>query len=215
MENVKMIQFNPHRSESFLDELVECYRIVFGESPWYEWKKCSVCNQKWGIDEVYNHEHCGGDIIDFWPKDVVKNDLFSEITLETACRLVIDQSNGNFSVAGFCWAYPIDIDCLEHKLKLPGVSDLLRNKFGVERVGYLDEIGLIKRIRGKHIAKALYSVVMRDIFNKNIKIGVMRTKTIPPTIAFHWFVKDGYQIIAKYNDFDGRVILAKELNYDK
>jgi len=211
---VRLVRFNPHHDQKFLDELAECYRTVFGEHPWSEWKKCPVCAKKWGIEEMeelcsVGHSHCGSSVVDFWPTEHVKEDLFSEITPEASCWLAIEQMNG---VIGFCWAYPIHANHLEEKLELSGISNLLKDEFGSEKVGYLDEVGLVQRMRGKRIAKKLYRAVIRDIIDGGIGVNVMRTKTNPPTVAFHWFIKDGYQVVAEYNDPDGRVILAKKLS---
>lgn len=217
MEGVFFIRFNPHceeESNKYLDQLVECYRIVFGEEPWNEWLKCPVCEKKWGVSENGNGiprglRHCGSSLVDFWPSDQVKNDLLHEITQEASCWLAMTREDKKERVVGFCWAYPISVHDLEAKLSLDGVASSIINSHSVQKVNYLDDIGLLREFRGKKLAKAMYHYAMADISQNGHNVCVLRTKTNPPTVAYHWFLKDGFGIVGQYYDEDGRVVLAK------
>lgn len=212
-KKIRYIRFNPHHNTELLPQLIECYREVFGEEPWNEWKQCKICKTKWGVNEKIilqkmNFTHCGQPIVDFWSREIVQKDLFHEITPDASCWLALN----NKTVIGFCWGYPIDLENLESKLGIKGISIELRNQFGyVDHVAYQDELGVLKQYRGIGIAKKMFIHRLKDFRRQRLNIGVIRTKTNPPSVTYLWFLKLGYKVISKYNDADGRVILARSL----
>jgi hypothetical protein len=198
-----------------LEGLIDCYREVFGAEPWNEWKKCPICETKWGITEAGppGYIHCGIPIVDFWPRDQVREDIYHEINPESSCWLAIED-NGSLSqnkVIGFCWGYPIRIDELEKKLLLPGLKKSVIRKFGkIEgKIAYQDELGLISSYRGRKVAKKMFTLRLRDFLDQGLPIGIVRTKSNPPTVTYLWFLRIGYEVVAEYNDLDGRVVLAR------
>jgi len=218
MKTIEFVRFNPHLDTSLLEELVDCYREVFGEEPWNEWKKCSICGIKWGIGEretlaVLNSEHCGVPVVDFWPRDVVKKDIFHEINPDASCWLTveIDSNVPKKKVVGFCWGYPVGLEELEKKLSLPGLRKSVIRKFGNMdgKIAYQDELGLIGSYRGRKIAKKMFALRLKDFLSQNLEVGLIRTKTNPPTVTYLWFIRIGYEVVAEYNDSDGRVVLAR------
>ena len=216
MKKTEFVRFDPRQDGHLIDKLIHCYRLVFGERPWSEWKKCSICGKKWGLEDLnelhaVHNLHCGREVEDFWPEVTVREDLFFEIKPESSCWLATQEKQSTVDVVGFCWGYPILAEQLEIKLVLPGIAEKLKDRFGVDRFAYLDEIGLIKDMREKQIAKKLNDKVISDILAQGVSFFTVRTKTNPPTVAYHWLVKYGYEVVAHYNDSDGRVILAKEL----
>ena len=195
---------NPAR----LQELVACYRAVFGGAPWSEWKKCAVCGSKWGVEEDIPETHCGQMPEEFWPSATVESDIRHEVTEQASCWVATTGSD----VVGFCWGYPIAVSNLEQKLVLPGFAEALRAKKGnVSHVAYQDELGVRPEFRGCGIAKAMYTARHADFLSRGLTVGVVRTKRTPPTVTYSWFLKIGYGLVSEYNDSDDRVILARDI----
>ena len=213
---VRYVKFDPltKSGEILMPGLIQCYRTVFGDEPWNEWKKCLVCGSKWGLLEVdklksLNCKHCGETLVDFWPSSVVRNSIYEEITSEASCWLAVVS---DAEVVGFCWGYPVAPAELEKKLKLPGVKDGIESNFGkIDLVAYQDEIGVIKEYRNKNIAKAMFKKRLEDFLGAGVSVGIVRTMSSPPSAAFSWYEKLGYKVISEYNDEDRRVILARSL----
>ena len=212
MKNITYLRFNPVKNSDLLPKLVECYRIVFGEAPWNEWKKCGICGAKFGISETNagdtNSTHCNQSMQDFWPVDSVSRDIQKQINGLSSCWIALDDS----SVVGFCWGYPMDPKELERELGFEGVSNQITKHFGhVERVAYQDELGVINEYRKHEVAKAMFASRLSDFISNGLEVGVVRTKTKPPSVTFKWFSRIGYKVIAEYNDSDGRVVMARTL----
>ena len=207
-------RFNPHVDVHFLSGVVACYQNIFAEQPWNEWKKCVVCNKKWGSDDSeeiisLNSIHCDQSLVDFWPEEIVVIDLLKEINQEASSWIVLDQEK----VVGFCWGYPISPEDLEIKLELPGLANNIKTySEDCDKVAYQDELGLLSEYRNKGIAKNLVKARLNDFRDQSLNVGVLRTKTNPPTVTYLWYQKLGYQVIAEYNDDDQRVILANSFD---
>jgi len=209
---VTMIRFNPHEDAHLLDALIQCYRDVFGDPPWNEWKKCPKCELKWSKKEAQELEstrHCGAEIVDFWPYEQVREDIFHEITPESSCWLAMDDEK----VVGFCWGYPIKVSDLEEKLGI-SFSAQMHEMFGKhDIVAYQDDIGILTEYRGLKLAKELIKLRFEDFKNQGLAIGVFRTMTSPPSVTYLWYSqKLDYKVVAKYKDTDGRVIMARTLH---
>lgn len=221
MKTIEFVRFNPHSDTSLLEELIDCYREVFGEEPWNEWKKCSICGAKWGMTQemiltALGNIHCGTQVVDFWSRSIVKEDIFHEINPEASCWLTVENNDDSSlkRVVGFCWGYPANIEELEKKLALPGLKRAVIERFGKidGKIAYQDELGLVNSYRGKKIAKKMFALRLQDFVAQNLRIGLVRTKTNPPTVTYLWFTRIGYEVVAEYNDSDGRVVLAR--SYD-
>lgn len=209
---IKFQKFHPDYDNHLLEGLVNCYRSVFADEPWNEWKKCTLCGQKWGISESeklkwMDFRCCGKELIDFWPKEKVKEDIQHEISSDSFCLLALDDEN----VIGFCWGYLIHPMDLEEKTELSRLSSIIISKFGDESVGYQDEIGVLPSYRDLRIGKFLHRERLNYFRGHDAETAVTRTKSNPPTVTFHWYQRIGYKIIAEYHDIDGRVILAARL----
>lgn len=205
-----LIKITPANRDQWLDPLISCYRDVFAGPPWDEWLFCPTCRQKWGIEQKVKVEnlgygHCGKNMEEFWPKTVVENDLRHEITKESSCWLVVDEDQ----VVGFCWGYPITTDSLEKKLVLPGLSKKLRQYYpGIDLVAYQDDLGVRSEYRHRGLAKMMFLSRLEDFRAQGLTVGVVRTKTNPPSVTNLWFSRLGYETVAQYHDADGRVVLA-------
>ena len=152
--------------------------------------------------------HCGGSLEDFWPSNVVSKDICDEVVADASCWLALDGSR----VVGFCWGYPITPECLEEKVGLPGLSNKIKDRFGnIELVGYQDEIGVIKEYRKHNIGKQMFLLRCSDFMQLGISLGVARTMSNPPSIAYLWLNKLGYETIAEYNDKDRREVLVRTI----
>jgi len=214
-EEIIIQRFSPHNSSSVrhFEQLIKCYKDVFGGEPWNEWKKCQVCGLKWGFGQEeelrqMDFMHCRQAVSDFWTEQEVRGDILKEVAQDASCWLAVSDGNRD-QVVGFCWGYPIDAEALESKITLSGLTAAIRKEFGiVPKISYHDEIGVAQNFRGRKIGKIMFSRFVSDMRAQNLDIGVVRTKTNPPTVAFSWFTRLGFKIIAKYNDADQRVILA-------
>lgn len=207
------VRFNPHIDMTLIGQLVKCYQEVFAETPWNEWKKCSVCGHKWGISHIaelqyLEFRHCGAHVVDFWPEDVVQADLFHEITPEASCWLALNGEN----VIGFCWGYPITTEALELKLDFPGLAERIHEFVPARMVAYQDDLGVTKEWRGCGIARELFRLRLQDYLERGFQLGVIRTKMNPPSVTYTWFKRLGYHEIAHYADADQRVILVRSLH---
>lgn len=213
MKDISFVRYSPHTSESHITaQVVECYRQVFADGPWHEWKQCPVCKKYWGIKDREHLEksefsHCEVPLVDFWPTEQVTNDLFHEITKEASCWLALNESR----VIGFCWGYPISLGCLEKKLGLT-LGSMLTSHDRQSRIAYQDEVGVLSEFRGQKIAKSMVKHRLLDFLEQDLKVGVVRTREYPePSETFLWYWNLGYETVAQYPDGDGRVILARNL----
>lgn len=201
-------RFTPTAHAELLPQLIHCYQDVFSTIPWSEWKTCKCCHRKWGLEqwrEIPNLRcpQCCNELDDFWPTAVVEEDIRKELTMpEATCWLALDGS----TVIGFCWGYSLTPSELDAKLGIPcGITE--------ERVAYQDEIGVSMPYRGRHIASQLFNFRLKDFLAADLRTGVVRTKTNPPSVTNLWFERLGYSIIAHYNDADGRVVMACDLHH--
>lgn len=212
---VEYKRFNPSDNKGLLPELIRCYRQVFSEEPWNEWKRCQVCDVKWGLAERHiiralGFKHCGVRVVDFWPVKTVRENIRNDIPANASCWLaLVDQR-----IIGFCWGNPITPEDFENKVgsRGQGIALRLREQFGnIAYIAYQNEIGVLKEWRGRKIAKELFIRRLRDFHRAGLAVGVVRTKTNPPTITYIWYKKLGYAVIAELHDQDGRVVLARSL----
>jgi len=196
-------------------DLVTCYRTVFADEPWNEWKKCESCSAKWGITQTGNIvddkcPNCGERVVDFWPEEVVLHDVQNEICDKkiSACQVAIV----NDQIVGFCWMYVISADNLEDKIKLSGISHTIQSRFCTDDVCYLDEIGVLREYRGRKIAKRLFAHCVQSLFKDNsVKFITTRTMINPPTILYKWFSHIEYELIGRYEDGSGRGVLCNSV----
>lgn len=214
---IKYVRFSLRRDYRFKDSLIACYQQVFAEEPWDEWKKCQLCETKWGLGEKeklekLNFYHCGYPVLDFWSYRTVESDMYSEINDRASCWVAID----DLRVVGFCWGYSIHINELEMKLKLPGLAGkTLTYCNGNNVVAYQDEIGVLKHYRGQGIAKEMFLKRLKDFQSQGLKIGIVRTLENISSVPYQWYQKIGYRIIDRYDRHDNadrRVILAQDLS---
>lgn len=205
--------FRPDKSPELLDQVVECYRRVFADRPWNEWKRCRVCGAYWGIDkeaelQSIGYAHCEQQVADYWPAFEVEQDIRHEVSGQASCWLALTKDE----VIGFCWGYPTDAKTLEEKLGVP-VADTLAKQFGNVTIGYQDELGVLNAFRGKKIAKQLFLHRHADFRMRGVEVGVVRTRELPePSVTYRWFTeKLGYTPVYRYPAGDGRIVLARAL----
>lgn len=213
MKDISFVRYSPHTSESHItSQVVECYRQVFADGPWHEWKQCPECKKYWGTKDRQELEksgfcHCRVPLVDFWPTERVTADLFHEITKESSCWLALCESR----VIGFCWGYPITLGSLERKLNL-SLDPTFRASLGQRQIAYQDEVGVLSEFRGRKIAKAMVKHRLHDFLAQGLNFGIVRTREYPePSETFLWYRRLGYEAVAQYPDGDGRVILARNL----
>jgi hypothetical protein len=201
-----------HSSTHRTAQLVECYRNVFADKPWNEWVRCSICGKYWGLEDYehllsINFVHCELPVVDFWHRSTVISDLRHEITGDASCWLAVDGDN----VIGFTWGYPILLPEIEKKLMIPFGPEAIRDLSPDALVAYQDEVGVIASHRNKKIAKGLVLRRHRDFLAQGLTFGIVRTREYPiPSETFLWYTqKLDYQILARYPDGDGRIVLGR------
>lgn len=212
MQSISFVKYWPKKSASGLTaQLVECYRDVFADGPWHEWLQCPQCKAYWGKKDACQlagagFQHCGGPLVDFWPREQVCADLEHEITPESSCWLALD----NRRVVGFCWGYAINTAALTTKL---GVQ-ITESSALPSLIAYQDEVGVLSAYRGRKIAKALVARRLNDFLEQGLEYAVVRTRKLPePSTTYLWYTeKLWYSTLATYPDGDGRVILGRGLN---
>lgn len=212
--DVVVKRFDHRNGHELLPQIVDCYREVFADGPWHEWKTCPHCGKYWGKKdrealERMSFEHCGHPLVDFWPTEKVANDI---ITLPEEASIYVAINDDD--VVGFCWGYPISIQELENDLGITFSSDIYDNFGTIERVAYQDDIGVKISYRGNGIAKEMFSARLSDFLDQRLEVAIVRTRALPePSVTYGWFVhKLGYRILKEYPEGDGRVILATSLN---
>lgn len=200
--------------EDFTAQIVECYKEIFGGAPWSEWLKCSVCSQRWGLEDAkeivsMGYKHCGQGLVDYWQRPDVYDDIVKEIRRDnSSCWLALDGSK----VIGFCWGYAMTTNGFSQKVGL----DVDYSIIGIQDhqnaiVAHQDEVGVLVPYRGKKIAKQLVSLRNRDFLGMGLAHGVVRTREYPiPSVTYSWYITLGYQILARYPDPDGRVVMGVE-----
>lgn len=216
MKEFQLLRYNPLQDSGRVTaDLVECYRDVFADAPWNEWLRCEVCGKYWGAKDRANlvrigFEHCGTGLVDFWPRNTVISDLRSDIS-ESSCWLAVDASDKK--PIGFCWGKATTLPHLEEKLKI-GLPDFEKIFGRRENVAYQDEVGVISSWRGQGIAKAMVLERLKDFISDGLQVGIVRTRQYPEASGtFDWYTgKLGYQILARYPEGDGRVILGRKFH---
>ena len=215
MKDISFVRYSVVGSSSEVtSQFVDCYREVFADTPWHEWMKCSKCQKYWGIKdrvllESWGFRHCGVYTVEFWTKDQVLRDLQEELKPNASCWLAIHKGK----VVGFCFGYPATISSLEKKLGIE-IREETDKQFGpYELVAYQDDVGVLAEYRGKKIAKTMVAYRLGDFINRNLHLGIVRTRATPePSVTFMWYKKLGYTTLAEYPNGDGRVILARQLD---
>lgn len=214
MESIKIVpcRFSDLSLQKLL-EIVNCYREVFADGPWHEWKICKSCGSQFGKKDQdvlhrRNNTCCGQFVQDFWPVETVTSTLLS-LPPSASCFIVMKSE----TVIGFCWGYEMSEDELEKYLNIP-VSQSIRSMFGIGRkIAYQSEMGILERYRGQGIANLLFSERQKSFLSKGVEITIVRTRKSPePSITHLWFAnKLGYKTVAEYPDGDGRAILGNIL----
>lgn len=212
-DSIKYVKFRPDNQPELLPKVVSCYREVFADPPWNEWKVCPKCGKHWGslaklkLEEC-KYTHCSQPLKDFWPEYKVEFDIRHEVSNEASCWLALDENK----VVGFCWGYPIGLKEISQKLELSVLPGVVNQQFsGVTKVAYQDEIGVLSEYRRQGIGKTLFEARLSDFKNHELRVGLVRTKTKPPTVTYIWYHLLSYRVIAEYGDLEGRVVMAGDL----
>src|SRR3989339_1496300 len=211
--NIVAIKFDPQVQSDMVLDLVHCYRQVFAEEPWHEWKKCPKCGKKWGIDQInelaeMKFMHCGVLVEDYWPIAGVVEDVNHEIGADASAWLLKDGDQ----VIGFIWGYMMPLRNLQTKIRVMIHEEVQENHGSHYLVAYLDDMGLSAEYRGRHYAGRLYDLWLNDMKKFGAKLIVTRTQGDPePTVLYHWFLhKLHYRLLKRYPD-SSNVIMTKEI----
>lgn len=204
--SVRVQKFSIENHQTLLS-LVDCYRRVFAGEPWHEWKKCPQCNKQWGIiDSLDICPNCDHNTVDFWPPEQVKREVEEQLSRPHCSSYVAMEHE---RVVGFCWGYSITPNELEKELGLPGLSQSLKQYFpGITDFAYQDEIGVDCDYRQQGFAREMFRQRLHDFRNNDIAVGVVRAKTMPPSVTYPWYARLGYSVVGSYNDIDARIVMA-------
>lgn len=214
LSGFEFVRFDLRKDHHLLPSLIQCYQRVFAGEPWNEWLKCEKCEQVYGLDKPElllprNFMCCGKRLTEHWSAWQIVHDLEKEIISGSSCWLTVKRG----TVVGFCWGYPLTPEKLEAKVKLHGIAETVRKKFGVDSVAYQDDLGILPEYRGQGIARAMFMKRHQDFRAQGLEIGVVRTKHNPPSVTYGWFTDEfKYETIAAYKSVDGRVILARNIS---
>lgn len=213
----KIEPFHPMRvNQHLFPELVSCYRAIYAQGPWHEWKKCISCQHYWGKkDEQYLIQNnftcieCSMPVVNYWPDGVVRNDILNDITENAICRIVII----NEKVAGFCWGYPQTREQLSLKLSFDIWHDIESLWGQTDIIAYQAEMGIIEEFRGLGLAQILYASRLKEFLSQGLRIGIVRVREKPePSKTYLWYYRKlRYEIVKQYPESDGRVILGTRL----
>jgi len=142
-----------------------------------------------------------------WPAATIEADLRRELAKpDASCWLAAEGE----AVIGFCWGYSLEVGQFDEHLGLVGVDAILCS-LGLAKVAYFDEIGVATQWRGHGIAKRLFGLRRADFMRSGLETAVVRTMSNPPTVVYGWYGRDGYRIIAEYNDERKRVVMVNRL----
>lgn len=214
-KTIEYVPYNPFDigSEDKTVQLIECFRDVFAAPPWGEYLKCPNCgfyfsnNNPYILEGNLKHVECNTDLVDFWPREEVRQDLEKQITPNSSAFLAMEGDK----VVGFTWGYPMKIRDMVAEL---GLLKLVIDIDEETTIFYQDEVGVLEEYRGKKIAKKLVYHRTKHFMENNpdVSLGFVRTRKSPePSITYLWYVnKLGYSTVAEYED--GRVVLQKNLH---
>ena len=199
-------------------EFVDLYRTVFEDPPWNEYRACLQCpglrgspKRKFSRVEASqipgsNCPTCTTDLVPYFSDDDIVSDISTCLNGKNpSCWFVRYQGE----LIGFTYGAEMTADELEHDLRSPGLAQSLLNAFGSgKRYAYQDEIAVRSDFRKRGLAKELFERRLQDFRSMHIDIGVVRTKTLPQSVTFSWYVRRQYAVVASYQDADARVVLA-------
>ncbi len=113
------------------------------------------------------------------------------------------------TVVGFAFAKVGYVDEFERQLGISFAAEVAKRRYGAwdpEFVLYQSDIGVLDRYRGKGLGKRLFRERLRG---NQQAYQVVRTRQYPkPSVTYAWYTqKLGYEVVARYPEEDGRVIL--------
>jgi len=213
-DTVSYFSYSPLTTPQYTAGLIKCYKRVFAEPPWNEWKRCPRCSKNFGLCDTNalrasGYRCCETPVVDYWPSRTVEEDLRREIGPETSCWLAVSEGK----VIGFAYSYPIETKKLSEKLGIE-LQRPSRMSSIPAWVNYIDDIGVLPEFQRRGIAKELFGRNVLDLSNapaSRTSVFLARTRQLPqPSNMLPWFVdRLGFKIVAQYIESDGRVILGR------
>lgn len=178
MTEVLSIRSYDHQEDASLNERVAaCYASVFAGPPW---------NESWSREAalaVLQEQRGLTNVIAFEGEKVV----------------------------GFAFARVERISDLERKLGIPFADEVSARQYGPHGPGfvlYQADLGVLGAYRERGIGKRLFRARL-DASPCEESYQVVRARVSPePSVTYLWYTeKLGYEVIARYPEEDGRVIL--------
>ena len=195
--------------------LAGSYQTIFGSKPWGEWKKCSICQKIWGIEDsaeidALEHRHCDHPLEDYWETGGLLK-MFAENSVKDGFSSAIAFDGEN--VVGFCWGYGVALSDLAEKLALPGVEEKIASLGADFPMAYLSDIAVNAEYRGSGIAKKLITLFVEQQKNSGVQSFITRTKGgSEPSVTNKWFDRLGFELFMSYDDERARVVQFAKAN---
>ncbi|MBU4360515.1 GNAT family N-acetyltransferase [Candidatus Parcubacteria bacterium] len=188
--------------KDYLNELVKCYRHIFGGDEWREWKICKN-NHKFSFKESGDFVKCPACQSEFkfyWPSEEVKNDMQKAFELPASC-FVIALYDGQ--IVGFTYGYQMDGSKAKHHFDehLPyKLRRLICNNGNC--FWYQSDIAVDENFRKQHLGSTLYKKRMEIVLDTT-KHNVFIIRSYPGAKTYHWYRKKiGYKVLTKYRRDD-------------
>ena len=113
-------------------------------------------------------------------------------------------------VIGFGLGYGLGAEELEGHLGIEVLPQLAHQGAPPTRVvAYQDDLGVLEGFRNKGIARRLFQERLKIFLSQDLELGIVRTLQDPPSVTYDWYLRLGYEVIARYPD--GRVIMVRSL----
>lgn len=216
--SVEIQRFSLEKDVALLPSLIDCYRRVYGGPEWDEWWACAVRRadegHHWGLareTEVQTKMHrcCGQPIEIYWPPEVVEDDIRHDVNEKSSCWIAV----ANRRVVGACWGFPMTLEQMEYKFKLPVADKIRRINEGEETVAYQSEAILLPDYRHRGLYQEMVRRRHMDFVAAGLRATVVRTRRSnpAPSASFVYSEHRGYQIVGEYPATDGRVVQARTI----
>lgn len=135
------------------------YIRVFAGAPWYEVKKCSVCDEAYGRDDdllsyrdgiTCRNKDCGSPLtlIDYWAGGTALTAYLEALSYPNFAGFA---AVSHTQIIGFVWGY----NFLPHYNASDDLNLLLKNGIDAEKTAHLAEVAILDEFQGQGIGSNL------------------------------------------------------------
>lgn len=157
--------------------IVNVYQKSFGDEPWNEGYRCSLCETSFPLSFVAKRCPCCASkgevslLVEYWPKEKIFSDFYSEMNKPGSICVVRHgpMSRCGCEVIAFAWGYDITIDSESEKhLDAPSLGKLVSGTFF-----YLDECAVAPEFQGQGLGKLLVKEIFSEQPREQILLRTM------------------------------------------